>query len=124
MPLNYEGIWYIKDVERVHLAVDETCASLQAAEVQVRAVEDIEARIAELQERHDAMIGENIQYIEKTLSGASDFSLSVAWMFKHCDLSFVSCRSFKLRDASCSLVPPRCHNRDEHTPLNYTVGSR
>ena len=61
-----------------NLAHDDICASLQAAEVQMRAVEDIEGRIAELQERHDAIIGENIQYIETTLSGASDYSF-IAW---------------------------------------------
>ena len=33
-----------------NLAHDDICASLQAAEVQMRAVEDIEGRIAELQE--------------------------------------------------------------------------
>ena len=44
---------------------------VQAADGQVRAEQEMEGRIAELQERHDAMIGENIQYIESTLSGIS-----------------------------------------------------
>lgn len=44
---------------------------VQAADGQVRAVQEMEGRIAELQELHDAMIGQNIQYIESTLSGIS-----------------------------------------------------